>query len=382
MAPPALRSRTSFEAEFLSGQVLHVAPRDVVDRFGRMIRHLVLALSAEGWRISLVTDEPTLREDLDGTPVRCFVLPSVDPLLRWRLPYELEHLVGPPPQFVHLWGARHAAAWARWTRRREIPLLVQVLGVSGLAPAVHVAPQTHTRCVIISEELRRLALASWPGAATLPLAIPPGLLTPDGAPEEEPASDHILSVVWAGQIRPGRGVTCLVEAVRQLRQQGQELHVALVGATGDARAVWSRIRAAGVADVISLVHDARVWDPGLRGVDVCVVPQREEDIQLAPLLAMALGKIVISSRNQIPEWFVEERTCWQFTPGAPIELAFQMGRAAQREPASQSLRASAAAHVREHYTIGGRLGAWLVCYESLVEVDGRPLTPAEAAAEE
>jgi glycosyltransferase involved in cell wall biosynthesis len=85
---------------------------------------------------------------------------------------------------------------------------------------------------------------------------------------------------------------------------------------------------------------------------------------------MALAKIVIASRDQIAEWFIEDRTAWQFTPGSAVELAYHLSRAAQRHPNASALARSAAAYAREHHSITRLIAQLAELYDRITHIRG------------
>jgi glycosyltransferase involved in cell wall biosynthesis len=113
----------------------------------------------------------------------------------------------------------------------------------------------------------------------------------------------------------------------------------------------------------SIAEEPRLSERLLPEIDACVVPGRQSELTIVPLLAMALGKLVIASREQPGEWFIEDHTCWQFTPGAALELAYLVGRAVERRPRAAEIGRLAAEYVRVHHSIRELV-------ERLVEVYG------------
>ena len=100
----------------------------------------------------------------------------------------------------------------------------------------------------------------------------------------------------------------------------------------------------------------------MTGADALVVPDCQHELSVVPLLAMALRKAVLASRDQRAEWFVEDRTTWQFTPGSAIELAYLLTRALEQPKQVLELTATAADYVRTHHSIRTLVADLLVCY--------------------
>jgi len=212
--------------------------------------------------------------------------------------------------------------------------------------------------------LRDELLERWPLLAETVHLIPPALLIPE-ASVVQPMGQRTLGVMWAGTCDEKSGLTVLIDAIAQLRGKNVDVQVALIGTGSAERAIWQAIRRRGVADSVSLIDEPEIWESALGGVDVCVVPARQEELSLVPLAAMALGKTVIASRDQFAEWFVEDRTAWQFTPGSAVELAYHLGRAAAGHPDAQVLSRSASSYVREHHSITGLIAQLIRVYDRI-----------------
>lgn len=360
--------------------VLHVAEYDVFVRFGRMLRHVALAQNAEGLRVTLLTDDGVAAADLEGTPVECHWVRRLSGWLAWRLPRELDQRLEPRPQIVHLWGSAGWRPVGEWALHNGIPVLLHVLSMAdigrlrrrlGARPEVLMA----AGCAEFARRIRERLAA----LVERPHILRPALLMPDSSADDEPA-DHTLGILWAGRIDADAGLATLVDAAAQLRRQGRDLQVALVGSGPGVRDVWEHIRRVQVHDCVSLVDEPRLWDRTMRGVDVCVVPTRQDDLALAPLLAMALGKVVLASRDQVAEWFIDDQTAWLFAPGSAVELAYYLARVAERDRHAAELRRSAAEYVRAHHTVGHLVENLIAAYRYAVERRQVNLSAAGAAA--
>ncbi|MGD8453685.1 MAG: glycosyltransferase family 4 protein [Phycisphaerae bacterium] len=351
-------------------RVLHVADTDVSARFGRMFRQLGFGLATEGLRVSFLTDDPRLASDLDGTPVECLTVKNLTGWWSWGLIRQLGRRLDPPPQLVHLWGTRCLRTIGRWAASREIPVLVHATSVADVECLLQLRrPWVHTYWAAACRGLVSLALSHSREAAEWLTVLPPVLLMPD-PPAACQTEEHVLGVVWTGRLDPQAGLETLVDAVAQCARHEQELQVALIGTGPGVQSVWERIRQTNAQHCITLVHEPRSWDQAMGGVDVYVVPARQAELSLAPLLAMALGKTVLASRDQVAEWFVDDRTCWQFTPGSAVELAYLLSRAVDGDRRVQRLGESATSYVREHHMCSAVLPDLLTAYEALLRDSG------------
>ena len=347
--------------------VLHVADCDFFDRFGHMFRRLGLGLYGEGVRVSLLTDDGQALRDLEGTPLDVRGVPGLSGWRAWRLGHYLTSLFSPPPTLVHLWGTTCLRALADWTQRAGTPLLIHLTSGNDLDRLSRRGVRANQHVAAGCRQFSGVLQARRPLVSEFVHLVPPALLIPDQA-DRTPAQEQTLGVVWTGRFDQRGGLQVLIDALAQLRRKDCDMQVALIGGGESGRVVWQEIRRQGIADCVSLIDEPEFWEAAVPGADVCVVPACQDELALAPLAAMALGKIVIASRDQIAEWFIEDRTAWQFTPGSAVELAYHLSRAAQRHPNASALARSAAAYAREHHSITRLIAQLAELYNRIIHI--------------
>jgi glycosyltransferase involved in cell wall biosynthesis len=341
-----------------------VADFEFFDRFGHMFRQLGLGLYEEGWRVSLLTDDAEAVADLEGTPIEARGVGGLSGWRTWRLGTYLASQFSPPPALVHVWGTACLRPLAEWTQRYGIPLLIHLISVADLDRLRRRGMRSNQHgaaaCLRFSTALQQ----RWPLVGESVHVVTPGLLIPDLS-ERSATSEHTLGVVWTGRFDQHSGLDVLIEAIGQLRRRDHDVHVVLIGIGPSGRSIWQDARRHGVADCVSLIDEPLLWPGAVSGADVCVVPACQTELGLAPLVMMALGRIVIASRDQLAEWFVEDETAWQFTPGSAVELAYHLSRAAEGHPAALTLAGSAASYVRAHHSITRLITQLAQIYEAL-----------------
>ncbi|MFH1745484.1 MAG: glycosyltransferase, partial [Planctomycetota bacterium] len=218
---------------------------------------------------------------------------------------------------------------ARFARYGDQPHLYLAAGCNGLAEMYH------KDSTVKREDLRILK---------------PAILMPDKQVECQ-TTEHTLGILWTGHINADAGLMTLIDAVAQLRRKEHDLQLVLIGDGPDVRAVWEHARQMQVQHCISLIDEPRLWDQAMYGADVYVVPACQNELSLAPLLAMAMGKIVLASRDQVADWFVEDQTTWLFTPGSAVELAYYLTRVLEKDRRVPELRKSTTEYVRTHHVV-------------------------------
>lgn len=330
--------------------VLHVVDADEYARFGRMFRQLGIALSDEAIRVSLLTDDAHAAAKLDGTPIDDVFFPNLGGWGAWRLRGFLRKQFVEPPDAVHVWGATCLHTLSEWTVALAIPLIIHITSHTDIEALQHRGIRSNERLFAGCREFEEQLADRWPTVADGFETLVPAVLTHE-VPETPRPRDRTLGVLWSGYYDAHNELSVLVDAVAKLREKDLDLQVALIGYGPSATRAWELIRGAKVADCFTLLDYAGLWDHALPGADVMVVPTTQQHLSLAPLLAMALQKVVITSRDQIAEWFIEDETSLQFTPGSAVELAYHLSRTAAGHPNVLALTRSAAGYVRAHHSI-------------------------------
>ena len=110
--------------------VLHVVDKEVFARFGRMFRQLGIALSDEGVRVSLLTDDTEAAAELDGTPIAERLFRPLRGWGVWRLHSYLRREFEPPPDIVHVWGTAALGFLSEWTLQSGATLLIHTTSLN------------------------------------------------------------------------------------------------------------------------------------------------------------------------------------------------------------------------------------------------------------
>lgn len=347
--------------------MLHVADTGFFAHFGRMFRQLGLGLFEEGFRVSLLTDYGAIAPHFDATPIECNYVPALSGWRAWWLQRDLDMMFDPSPRLVHIWGTRHLRQISAWCRTRNLPLLISALSFADVAAIRRsVTPNRAPVAVAAACEKFGASLRSsdsrWiPNVFTLQPAL---LVTDDNAVDL--SGPHSCGVVSVGRLDRDGGVLGLLNAAAALRSQRVDFQLALLSDGGDASVAYSRISKLRLHGCVSLIEDPMLWDRAIAGADVMVVPNRLDFITLAPLLAMALGRIVLAARGQPADWFVEDGTCWSFVSGQPAELESVMAQAIARGPAAAALATRASEYVSRHFRMSQRAVELAGIYHTLM----------------
>lgn len=327
--------------------VLHAADRAFFARFGRMFRQIALGLSDEGVRVSLLTDDPRAAAALEASPVACRVVAGFGLWNRWSAPGDPADWFDPPPAVVHVWSAAPLPLLDRWSRAAGWALLLHATTRADAALFAQRESRPAERLAAACEPLRQLMLRRGPNRIEV---LRPALLMSSGAAPPR-GDDHTLSVLWTGVLDDACGVGVLIDAAARLQSEGLDLQLVLMGAGPALGRVWRQIRARNVQHCVSFVDGAELWDQTLGGCDALVVTSAAAEIGLAPLLAMALGKIVIVPGAAGLDWFVPDETVWVCDPLTPAALAQLLARVAAGGSDARTLATRSRAFIRAGHSI-------------------------------
>jgi glycosyltransferase involved in cell wall biosynthesis len=359
------------------GHILHIVARETAARWAPLLRQVLQTQHDSGARVTLLTDDQELLASVEHAGYERLPMPFVGGWRAWRLMFALPRMFPNPPEIIHQWGTGGLRWVQRWTRPRQLPLIIHTLGAHDLG-RLRRRPQHGREQVIVPSSGLCQAVLGWDPAQSAGWhVLPPAAGLPFDATDAPGLGDRTLSILCASRLGPHHGLEVLIEAIAQLIQKGHDVQAVIVGDGPGASWVWQHIRTHKANEHCVVLDEPRLWEKGLPGADVCVVPASERGLWLTPLLAMGLGRVVIAARNQVAEWFIEDATTWQFTPGSAVELAYLLTRATEQPKAVRDLSAQAADYFYSHHAVGNFLSRLADVYQSAV---GAPVDHAKAEA--
>lgn len=272
-------------------------------RGGPQIRFCqVVGRCPAGWRHTLIAMDGNT-DALDGVPVPIDVVPRPEArgfLAAGRAFKSVIRELGPDLVCTYNWGAIEAVAGARAARA---PI---VHHEDGFGPDELVARKRRRnwmrrfllrsarRVIVPSAVLGGIARSEWgvdeARLALLPNGVDLERFRPPGARPERP-----LTIGTVGGLRPEKDQANLLDAFAQVRANGLDARLRIVG-DGPVRAdLEARAETLGIADYVA--WDGALADPSeaYRGLDVFALPSKTEQMPLCLLEAMATGLPVVAT---------------------------------------------------------------------------------------
>ena len=329
-----------------------------------MLPDLFVGLAERGIPTRVLTSDHRLPAILEGRPVEVRVADALRGWRQWRLHSYLRRVFERPPDVVHAWGTAGLSYLSDWTLHNNAALVVHLTSQADVERVLRRGVYANETLLALCCAYRDRLARRWPGLGAALDVAPPGVRIP-AAPEPPSPRGRTLGVIWVGRFEAASGLDVLIEAVARVASQGTDVQAVLIGTGPDTHAVWQAIERKRVARCFSLIADPLVWNRTITGADACVVPAATTAVSLAPLVAMAHARIVVASRDQEADGFIEDRTCLQFEPGSAVELAFHLQRAAVGHRQVIAVARSAATYAREHYDMTWLLSRLAALYQDL-----------------
>lgn len=367
------------------------------------ITHFVAGLTHAGYPVTVITagcDSLPGRESYHGASL-------------WRAPddgsgnylqrglafgdFVLAHVRNGPPYAV----AHFRSIWcgfplAEARRRHGYRLLYEVNGLPSIEMAYHY-PGLNGSALLDKLREREIATLNLADAVICPshvtcaylasLGVPAGRITviPNGVDctafraEPLPApEDGVPTILYIGTLADWQGLGTLIDAMpRLLAQRPARLHILGHGRKRQRKALARQIRKLGVEDSVvvgaPVPHD-RV-PAAVVNAAVCVAPlgYNERNVvqgccPIKVLEYMACGRPVVAANLPVVRELVRpDRDALLFTPDDPADLARCLGAVLDDSALAARLGASAAAHVRAHFT-------WQAAQQQLLAVYRERLT--------
>ena len=214
-------------------------------------------------------------------------------------------------------------------------------GCAGLRRLAGLALGRARGVFVVSEELRDLVEGNYRGVVhkteVLPMGI--GREFQPGDRELERAElgiEEERAVLFAGDLSEAKGISDLLEARKQVLEQGVGFRLYFAG-SGPLEDEISGLDGCKLLGTLSQQELARWY----RAADLLVLPSHSEGTPLVVMEALASGTPVLASRvGGIPGIIEPGRTGELVSPGQPRELADRLGGLLSRPAALERLRSS------------------------------------------
>ncbi len=297
----------------------------------------------------------------------------------WRFFALLETL---RPAILHAW-LFHAVVVSRIAGRMAgVPIVISARRNVNLGSPLRELVNRMTaglndRVIAVSEAARRVEISRGGVAPEKTVVIPNGVdplafgrPTPQAGARARNAlglPPHSILIGYVGRLHASKGVDDLLRAFPPVLRRFPGARLLLAG-EGDERPRLEQLSSAiGIAGAVHFLGDRADVPLLLEGLDVFVMPSREEGMPNAVLEAMAVGlPIAATSAGGTPELIEHGRSGLLVTPGDVAGIAESIISLVADRARATALAAEARARASASFTIGAAVRRTEALYEELL----------------
>lgn len=322
---------------------------EALDRFGSVIRHLVVGLVDQAVHVRLVSSDTRI-EGLSLGPVQTHVHQRLTwPFAKKRSEEMLDALSAPAPTIVH--------ALSRGSY--EIAGLIAETFDADLVLQVTSRADMETIAVWTGQKVRRYLAFSQPIANELGDQLTSSsndirVIRPGVQASKQVACfthpERIPTVLCSSAFDRDSGIDLLIEAVDMFRSRDRQVMVFLLG-EGNKESYFRRmIRERKLSSWITLVNPMGDLTQAMRSADIFVRPNPETAISADVLEAMGSGMVIVSLASPICDHLHHDQTAIVAEDSAQ-SLAQVMEDLMNDPPHARTIAAAGIEYIRTHHSM-------------------------------
>lgn len=356
-------SEDSQNAQTLPVNAVLCIDADAIDRFGSVLRHLVVGLVDQAIHLRLVSSDPRI-EQLSLGPVRTILHePIVWPVATRRILVLLSRIISEPPTTVHaLSGVSYRLASAV-NEAFDADLILQV---TSQADCELLAEQDESRVgkyITVSSKM----------AESLPrqgvLTDQTKLIRPGVRAVRDVAcflsDDRIPTVVSAAPFEPGSRVDRLIEAARLLRDRDLNIMLFLMGSGRQEAKLRQQVRTSKLSATVTFANPLGDRAQALASADIFADVAPANAFYVGGLHAMGAGVAVVTGGNEFCDHYRPEETALVCDTSKATALAASIERLVRDRAFARRLAGGGLEYVRNHHSWSGMAERTAQAYREL-----------------
>ncbi len=328
-----------------------------------VLRRLLVGLADESLSAALVCPPGCDAESVVPAPVDVFTFPLVDlPVIKQlgleQLEEQLEKF---RPTVLHCLCESRAALARRLARRLDVPY---VLTINALADRLHtpaISPRHCAKIVVPTESIRASVTRVNFRFADRIRPIPIGtFIKTDTFCFSVPT--RLASIVVAHRLDRVADFVRLLDAVRQLRAEGREFMVVLMGEGRAEHRLWRLLEQQDLSETVTIVPTLTPWRSVLAAGDIFVQPRPVSRFSTFLLEAMSVGTAVVACKGGVDDLIVPNETALVFDPDDGTSIRQTLARLLDDHEFARRLATKAQAYLQARHSVSNMVEAILDTY--------------------
>ncbi len=326
--------------------------RDALDRFGRVLRHLLVGLIDQAVHVRILSSDPRV-ETLSLGPVQAVLHERmVWPVARRRLDRLLDALSQQPPTIVQPMSSFSYAVADRVAEAFDADLVLQVTSLADCEAVAELKARPVGQFLAPGRSLVRVLVDQLKIPAERVELIRPGVLAEKRiACFADP--HHTATILNMSALQRNSGVDQLIEAIDLLRKRGHAMMLFLLGRGHRESAVRRLIRERKLSSIVTLAHPHGDLTQALHNADIFVRPSADTTYTADSLQAMGAGMAVVSGLNTVCDNLRGGETAVICDKLTATSLADAIEGLLTDRAGAQRIAKSGMEYVRTHHSVSG-----------------------------
>lgn len=334
------------------------------DRFGRILRHLVVGLVDQAMRVQVISTDPHV-EALAVGPVRTLVRPLVRwPFRKRRIGALIESLSPQPPTIIHALAYESYEVAFDLAEALDADLVLQVTALADCdelmefdAPGVQ---QFLVSTPYLGEVLQKQSGVIEDVIAT----VRPGILV-----EERLACfaqpERAVTLVCTSPLERDSGVDLLIEAVHILRQRGISLMAFLLGQGSFESSLRRAVHERNLSACVVFARPLGDYDAALLNADILVRPTADVAFSVDTLQAMSAGLVVVTLPSRVCDYLRDGETAVLCSSRSAASIAQAVEKLIEDRAFARGIAQGAMEYVKKNHSISAMAERTAQAYRAL-----------------
>ncbi len=177
-------------------------------------------------------------------------------------------------------------------------------------------------------------------------------------------SHGIPSFIVAQRLESAREFDPLLNAVRHLVLDGNDLVLAVIGAGPAEARLHARIRSLGLSQVVSVVPEIQPLRAIFAGGDIFIQPRAHSELNSRLLEAMSVGLAVAACDDSIDDMLVADQTAVFFDSRDELSVYECLGGLLADPQKARSIARAGQEYLRRHHTVSRMTSALIQTYQA------------------
>jgi len=337
---------------------------EVFERFGGVLRHLLVGLIDQAVQVRLVSSDPRV-EGLAFGPVQPVRHRRIGwPVTGRRITQIVDNLGSQPPVVVHALSAPSYRLGVELAEAFDADLVLQVTSLKDCRAVARLDSRHVARLVVFTPQLMAILNEKAGISEDRMHLVRPGVpVSPRVACYSDP--ERLPTILCLSALERRSGVDRLLQAVHMLHERGLEFLLFLLGRGGQEGRIRRIIQDRRMFAYVTLVHPAGDPTQVMSSADILVRPSADTAFVADVLDAMGAGMAVVTLAGTVFDYLRDGETAVLCDKPSAESLAGALERLIATRAEAQRLAASAAEYVRLNHSVSSMAEGTADAYRKL-----------------